>query len=175
MQTTSTKIDSIGTKNAIYIFSFKRLQGYQMMENNTTNTIEEAEISKLAADWEKYKDKVLQGSPATHHTAFTDSLRESCSLLITEDILAFCLKNNIYDECCKYRSLFIENFRNIRGIDIFLSEDPEIPNYQHISFILTVADSIENVLGYEEEFRKKLRKEIPIEKRQYFVYNYNLI
>lgn len=177
MQTTPTRMDSIGTKNAVFVFFFKRLQDHQTIDNDTTNTIEESEISKLAADWGKYEDKVLQRSPtiSTHHTAFTDFLRESCSLLFTEDILAFCLKNNIYNECCKYHSLFMENFKNIRGIDIYLSEDPEIPNYQHISFILNVADSIENVLGYEEEFRKKLRKEIPIEKRQYFVYNYNLI
>ncbi len=69
----------------------------------------------------------------------------------------------------------MENFKNIRGIHIYLSEDPEIPNYQHIFFILTIADSIENVLSYENEFRKKLGKEIPVERRQYFVYNYNLI
>jgi len=177
MQTTPTKIDSIRTKNAIFLFIFKSLQGRQATENETTNTIDEAEILKLAANWGKYEDKVLQRSPAisTHHTAFTDSLRENCSLLFTEDILAFCLKNNIYNECCKYHSLFIENFRNIRGIDIYLSEDPEIPNYQHISFILAVADSIENVLVYEDYFTERIDKEIETEKRKFFIYNYNLV
>jgi hypothetical protein len=177
VQTTPTRIDSIGTKNAVFVFFFKRLQGHQTIENDTTNTIEEAEISKLADNWGKYKDKVLQASTAmsTCHTAFTDSFRENCSLLLTEDILSFCLKNNIYDECCKYHTLFIENFKNIRSLDIYLSEDPEIQNYQHLSFILTIADSIENVLQYEDNFREKLDREIQIEKRLFFVYNYNLI
>lgn len=177
MQTTPTRIDSIGAKNAAFVLFFKRLQVHQTIENDTTNTIEEAEISKLAFNWGKYEDKVMQRPQAisTHHTSFTDSLKESCSLLFTEDILAFCLKNNIYSECSKYHSLFIENFKNIRGFNIYLSEDPEIPNYQHISFILTIADSIENVLTYEDSFIERIDKEIEIEKRKFFIYNYTLV
>jgi hypothetical protein len=172
-----TKLDVTGVKNKIMIFFYKNLENINRTEMETTNLIQESIFSKVANDWRKYEQGVVQTLPVatTSLTTFTDPLKESCSLLFTEEILEFCSKHNIYRECCEYHTLFTENFKNIRGIDIYLSEDPEIPNYQHISFILTIADSIENVLSYEEEFRKKLRKEIPIEKRQYFVYNYNLV
>ena len=99
---------------------------------------------------------------------------EVLSLLYTDDVLNFCSKYNLLKECDKYYKYFIETFHNIRDIRVSVSEDHEIPDYRKLSFILTISDSIENVLKHENEFRNKIRKEILKEKRQHFVYNYNL-
>ncbi|MBM4141906.1 MAG: hypothetical protein FJ242_10605 [Nitrospira sp.] len=177
MPTIPTKLDVTGVKNKIMIFFYKNLENNNRTEMETTNPIQESIFSKVANDWRRYEQDVVQTLPVatTSLTTFTDPLKESCSLLFTEKILEFCSKHNIYRECCVYYTLFLENFKHIQNVDISISEDPEIPNYQKVCFVLTIADSIENILRYEDEVRKKIRKEIQKEKRQNFIYNYNLI
>jgi hypothetical protein len=132
-------------------------------------------ISRVARNWQLI-DKIWEKPfDVLSLSSITSTTLEKCFLLFTSEVLEFCSKHNILSECYKYHKTFVETFKNIKNITVFISEDYEISNYRKVSFILAISDSIENVLNYEDEFRKKLRKEIPIEKRQYFVYNYNLI
>lgn len=176
MLTSRIKSDITSTKNKILIFFYRNLQCY-VSESGTTKPIQESMISKVAGDLERYEREILETPQltSTSHTEFTDTLKESCSLLFTEEVLAFCSRHNIYHECCRYYTLFPEIFRQIQKIDIFITEDPEIQNYQKVCFVLTVKDSFENVLKYEDDFRVRLDKEIDVEKRHFFVYNYNIV
>lgn len=156
------------------IFLFRNIHSRMKNEEDTTNPIKE-DILKMANDWNETQQ--IYSIEAYPTTALSDPLAENCSLLFSEknEVLCFCSENDIYHECCKYYGLFLETFKHIQQIDISISEDPEIPDYRHISFILTIADSVENVLQYEDIFKKKLRNSVDKEKRQHFVYNYNLI
>jgi hypothetical protein len=177
MTTILTRLDTKRVKNTVMMDFYKNLQSYNITERKTTNPIEETIISKMADDWGKYEEKIAQTFQITETslTTLTEPLNELCSLLFTEEVLEFCSKHNIYHEYCKYHSLFLESFNHIQKIDVCISEDPEIPDYCHVCFILTIGDSIENVLRYEDNFRKKIRESIEKEKQQYFIYNYNLV
>lgn len=176
MQTVQTVPDVLGVKNKVKLGLFRNIHKTNT-ERYTTNPIQVSLISIMAKNWNQYEKDMDQIYPteSTSHTSLTDPLSENCSLLFPEDVLDFCSKNDVFHESCKYNSLFRETFKHIQQINIYISEDPEIPDYRHISFILTIADSIENVLQYEDVFKKKLRNSVDKEKRQHFVYNYNLI
>lgn len=172
MQASHTRPDISGANNKVMIVLFRNIRSLMKNEEDTTNPIKE-DILKVANDWnETQQIYSIEDYPTT---SLSDPLAENCSLLFPAEVLEFCSKNNVYDECCKYHGLFPETFKYIQKIDMSISEDPEIPDYRHISFVLTIADSIEHVLQYEDRFKKKLRNSIVKEKRQYFVYNYNLI
>ncbi|MDP3048256.1 MAG: hypothetical protein Q8N12_02355 [Thermodesulfovibrionales bacterium] len=175
MHTPSTKSNVVDARNK-FMFIFKNLQYRVVTEREVTSPSEESIISKVTDDWREYEKGITQTqfitSPAL--TTFTDPLKESCSLLLTEDILNFCSKYDIYYECCKYYTLFLDSFKHIQKIDISISIDPEIQDCHHVSFILSISDSVENVLKYEDDFRDRLDKEISPDKRQFFVYNYSI-
>ncbi len=173
MQTIQTRYDVLGAKNKVMVVFFRNIHDQMKTDRDTTNPIQESIISKVANDWNEAQQIYPVESAQT--TTFTDPLSENCSLLFSEEVLGFCSKNNIYHECCKYYSLFLETFKHIQKIDISISEDPEIPDYRHVSFILTINDSIENVLQYEDIFKKRVRESIEKEKQQHFVFNYNLV
>lgn len=177
MHTTLTKPDIRGFENRVMILFYRDLQRRTITEREETNPIDELKVSRVANDWAEYEKGITQTQSITSlpNTTLTDTLKESCALLFTEEILNFCSKHDIYHECCKYHSLFVERFNYIQKIDVLISEDPEIPDYQKICFVLTIADSIKNVLGHEDDFRNRLDNEIDVEKRQFFAYSYNLI
>lgn len=176
MYTPSTKSNVVDTRNKFMAIFYKNLQDRVATEREVTSPSEESVISRVASDWLEYEKGITQTQFVTSQalSTFTDPLKESCSLLFTEDILNFCSKHDIYHECCKYYTLFLDSFKNIQKIDISISLDPEIQDCQHIRFILSISDSVENVLKYEDDFRDKLDKEISPDKRQFFVYNYSI-
>ena len=133
-------------------------------------------IGKVAQEWQFINDKF----PQNHFNSLPNTspyltLFEKCSLLLTEDVSKFCSQYGIISECYKYHKLFMETFKNIRGITVTVSCDYEISDYKKISFVLTLCDEIDNVLKYEGDFKSRIRQEIDREKRKYFTYNYNLI
>lgn len=173
MQPVQTVSDVLGAKKKVMVVFLRNIHNQMKTDGDTTKPAQEDMISKIADNWNETQQMYPEELAQT--TSFTDPLSENCSLLFSEEVLGFCSKNNVFHECCKYYGLFQETFKHIQNIDILISEDPEIPDYRQISFILTVADSIEHVLQYEDIFREKLRNCVEKEKRQYFVYNYILI
>ncbi|MBI5666249.1 MAG: hypothetical protein HZC49_14330 [Nitrospirae bacterium] len=176
MLTGQTVQDVLGAKNKVKLGLFRNMHKANT-ERYLTTPIQEPLILILANNWTQFENDMSRIYPTESMsiTSFTNVLNENCSLLFSGEVLDFCSKENVFHECCKYHSLFLETFRNIQKIDVFVSEDPEIPDYRHVSFLLTISDSIENILQYENNFNKKLRNFVDKEKRLHFVYNYNLI
>jgi hypothetical protein len=148
----------------------------QSIPSNQTQFLNPSLLIKVAEGWQTIKDYLWKNpfNPVPDSSLDITSF-EKCSLLFNEDVLRFCSENGILPECFKYHKAFIETFKYIQGITITVSHDYELPDYSKINFVLILVDEIENVLRYEDEFKKKIRKEINGEKRRYFTYNYNLV
>jgi len=95
--------------------------------------------------------------------------------VFSEEVNNFCIKHNIVNECIRFYELITETFKNIDEMTVYVSEDYEIEDYQHVSFIIDINDEIDNILRLEGELMDKRVQEFEIDKMQYFTFNVNII
>ncbi|MBF0473331.1 MAG: hypothetical protein HQK91_06450 [Nitrospirae bacterium] len=91
--------------------------------------------------------------------------------IFSEEVNDFCIKHDITKECIRFYELITETFKDIKAIEVDISADYEIENYEHVSFIIDIDDEIDNILRLEKELMHKRIKEIELNKLQYFTFN----
>jgi hypothetical protein len=148
----------------------------QGMASTQAQALNVSFLSKVAEGWQLMEDHLLEKpfNPLPDSSLDFTSF-EKCSLLFNEDVIKFCAQSGIVRECLQYHKIFLDTFKHIKEITVTISHDYELPDYQKINFILTLSDEIDNVLGCEDIFKRRIRQEIGSEKRRFFTYNYNLI
>lgn len=85
------------------------------------------------------------------------------------ELLDFCLLNNLSRELDVFKNTIKECFSNIISLAFQLYSDPEIGELYHLTAKVIIADSIKNMLDMEQLFYSNVCNKIIADKLRFFL------
>ena len=86
-----------------------------------------------------------------------------------------CLKNNLLLYIKPIYDAIHEAYKGVDSVEIELTEDPEIPNYEKICFVIHLTGEPTRILTDEEKLYVLFFKRIPEDKQHFFVFTYRVM
>lgn len=98
-----------------------------------------------------------------------------CLPVLDKEVTDFCKLKDISDDAILFYNTIRLTFYNMKYMSITLESDYELEDVKKIRFDVTLADSIENIFGMEDAFKKAIRGLISKDSRVYFVLTANIL